>query len=260
MVFRKMAVVLAGSAALLGVCISQAEAKRVYYKVNGHPYWYNSKNGPPARIETARAAKPGPATAPTAAPASAQPGNATAVQTALDGIFQGKAQPGAAPAASPPQPAPAAQPAQVAESPASTSESRKSRRPRAAWSSERATRIRGRVAAATIPIVAATSSAVAAAHPAEPARLEAASVEVVPEATPASPAAPPAASAAFTMPLPPPGPTLVNTVTYDFSKGIKTTSLRDGATFIERFDPQAFFRVPTTTEVATSETPAVDRP
>ena len=52
------------------------------------------------------------------------------------------------------------------------------------------------------------------------------------------------AQLATTQPVPsPPGPALVNSITYDFDKGVKTVSLRDGATFVEDFDPHAFFRM-----------------
>lgn len=54
---------------------------------------------------------------------------------------------------------------------------------------------------------------------------------------------------------PPPGPSLVHTVTYDFERGTKTTSLRDGSLFVEAFDPNVFFRMaPDTAPSTTSST------
>jgi len=58
---------------------------------------------------------------------------------------------------------------------------------------------------------------------------------------------------------------LVNSVTYDFEKGLKTTSLRDGATFLESFDPKAFFRMvpetmPTTTSSTVAAAPVANTP
>jgi hypothetical protein len=63
------------------------------------------------------------------------------------------------------------------------------------------------------------------------------------EAAPA-PATPPAPPPVVTLPAPPPGPFPVDTVTYEFSSGTKTTKLKDGTVYVERFDPQAFFRAP----------------
>lgn len=41
----------------------------------------------------------------------------------------------------------------------------------------------------------------------------------------------------------PPSPTVIETITYDFTTGMKRTVLRDGTSYQEAFDPKAFYRV-----------------
>ena len=51
----------------------------------------------------------------------------------------------------------------------------------------------------------------------------------------------------------PPSPTVIETVTYDFTTGVKRTVLRDGMSYQEAFDPKAFHRLGAAPPVAAGQ-------
>lgn len=51
----------------------------------------------------------------------------------------------------------------------------------------------------------------------------------------------------------PPSPTVIETISYDFTTGMKRTVLRDGTSYQEAFDPKAFYRVGATLAAANGQ-------
>jgi hypothetical protein len=51
----------------------------------------------------------------------------------------------------------------------------------------------------------------------------------------------------------PPSPTVIKTITYDFTTGMKRTVLREGMSYQEAFDPKAFYRVGATARSTNGE-------
>jgi hypothetical protein len=57
----------------------------------------------------------------------------------------------------------------------------------------------------------------------------------------------------------PPSPTVIETITYDFTTGMKRTVLRDGTSYQEAFDPKAFYRVGATPAAANGQRSEANR-
>jgi hypothetical protein len=218
-----------------------AEAKRIYYQVDGQTYWYELSEEAARTREAAQAA------------ARALQDRVTQEQASESDAAQDQAlQP-----SSPAQPAPSAEIVTGAVQRPAAKGTRERRResiqakrvvPTVQRSSAPARRS-ARIEQPSSPAKPRPAVPVAQPDPARSAPEPRPSTTANLQATPQQAATPPpettgSVEAPISWPeLPvPPAPSVLETVTYDFKKGLKHTVLRDGTVYHEAFDPKAFYR------------------
>jgi hypothetical protein len=197
-----------------------ASAERVYYEVNGHQYWYNpnSKRGRERAAQELAAKEFAAREAAEAAQRAQQ--EETPFRKFMN--FFGASTERAS------QQAVTAQSEERLDARRTARPDRESERVKASRRLEEA----GQLATGTLAPTVKTNAPAAS--------VAARSPDANREASESTDLVTPVAWAAFL--LPPPGPTVIKTITYDFVAGVKHVRLTDGTMYEEAFDPKAFYK------------------